>query len=618
MTIEEFSKLADTLSDMAIYDSKKKKSIDEIKREISSLKQKISEKKAERQTLERQINGDTYLDEEVRLDDQKDSFRLKKVLDHLYQKQQQLTKEIDALEQNIAKLTEDLSKKENRHDKLVKIFSSNPSLNATIEGLAKEIEDLKIAIETAKMKLSNVQSNLDEIRQEYEATQAKKLDLDTNISNPDKYIDKERKDRDYERLSLLEQEITELEKDLSSLETNPLLLAHKAITEFANNQVESAIEYLTPIVKQAEEIPYMTTPSSEKDKLSYIEENLTSERDSLYSAQKKSNNIVGLLNTRIAELKGYIKDFSSKDQEADIAKMNELLTTMSEKLSTLYSEQARLMSEIKIRQSKIAAGIEEDVKSTFENEIYALEQELEVIGRLIDSYLEEAEKLHDNIKNAESMLSKRQTENTAQKTALSQLELIQKDLKDSRYDKIKSLVSEEETTSQLNKVIFEVIGLKHRQKFDKSPMEILTMIQEAIYGPRKLDEPFTEEALLSNPADELLIPGEAPKVDNTDIPSFNPSELIGDNKEITTIQEPTSTKRSLSSDETNDLSTKLDGALKVVNIEPVPSNTKKESNPAPKPSDFTNLTGSSDTADLNDGDSLDFFDSIFSGRKLTK
>ena len=201
MTIEEFSNLADTLSNMAIYDSKKKKSIDEIKREISSLKQKISEKKAERQTLERQINGDTYLDEEVRLDDQKDSFRLKKVLDHLYQKQQQLTKEIDALEQNIAKLTEDLSKKENRHDKLVKIFSSNPSLNATIEGLAKEIEDLKIAIETAKMKLSNVQSNLDEIRQEYEATQAKKLDLDTNISNPDKYIDKERKDRDRLRRS---------------------------------------------------------------------------------------------------------------------------------------------------------------------------------------------------------------------------------------------------------------------------------------------------------------------------------------------------------------------------------------------------------------------------------
>ena len=158
MTIEEFSKLADTLSNMAIYDSKKKKSIDEIKREISYLKQKISEKKAERQTLERQINGDTYLDEEVRLDDQKDSFRLKKVLDHLYQKQQQLTKEIDALEQNIAKLIEDLSKKENRHDKLVKIFSASDEMALKYKNhlIAKAIMNILYTNQSASSKRNDV------------------------------------------------------------------------------------------------------------------------------------------------------------------------------------------------------------------------------------------------------------------------------------------------------------------------------------------------------------------------------------------------------------------------------------------------------------------------------
>lgn len=523
-----------------------------LQEELLLLERKIEDQKNKVRDLKKSVSENSYIKASDRIIDENVKIGIENKLEYY-------ENSLSKVEEQIAK---QLKEEKRVHDEVSSLESECNQNQVFLESLElklktigskdKSIYDSYVhLIEETKQDIENVSENLKAVRSEYQslcdtldnlgntredlenklAKEKERLnEVSRFLANPNSYVDQTAKQNDERLIDRLMDELEEMEHRKLEILTDPVYIAHDAVSSLMNDDNSEALTKIKELVTIVKDKPYMDV---DKGELAEILENATSKRDALATEIENKNyegQAMDIVNFRITYLEKVKKSLEeeilllkSKIKNMDVEEIQELLNyvadakkTRAELKNSMNEYQKVMDSNKEFKTPKKEATLRAAYKKKEEEYGYvdkivlAFEKDLEKLV-LTSSELEEntLTKLENNLKNIEEEI-KELKKNQMMRTGTKDILAVEKD---------------KETLKELND---DVQNIVRRQKYDSKPDEIFDEIELALGSmsddedepvdikPQdfvdlndyriSLDEPKVEEPVIENKVIEPVIP----------------------------------------------------------------------------------------------------------------
>ncbi len=403
--------------------------LDSLNMSLDELNEKQNALKVERKDLKSEMTDDRYYDATSEIVDRNNVVNLKKKITKLNAKIKDCEKELSLL----------IKSEEQTHVKLINLEAGISedtlfldSLNARIEDIKNKPEsDLTDYEETIKLttdNLNNSKETYDSLNSEYEiivknleATTDEKTKLDNELAitkeelskinealkTRDKYMNRDLKESDDERLAKLDEAIKELDEKKLEIINNPVFISSEIKEYVDNDDIVSAMNKTKELIAIIESMPYMDI--EDNNKLKELKASLEQEKiDFVSFINKKNYDEINLdfIQARIVYLNNLINNYN---EEIDftckkIRKVDDNVKTVTDNLKAAIKEVEIIETDITLYQNIINndESMAASRKHAIETILTKKEEELNVLNRVISSYRLEQTKVIKDIKEVDN------------------------------------------------------------------------------------------------------------------------------------------------------------------------------------------------------------------------
>ena len=477
MTREDFFKDLDILVKIA---NPKVTNLDSLTVSLDELNEKQNNLKAERKDLKSEMTDDRYYDATSEIVDRNNVVNLKKKISKLNNKIKDYEKELTSL----------IKTEEQTHIKLIGLEASISEDTIFLESLNSRVEDIKNktdgnaadyeeTIKLTKDNLDNSKEAYDSLNKEYEiivknleTATDEKTKLDTELAKTkeelskinealktrEKYMNRDLKESDDERLAALDETIKELDEKKLDIINNPVFIRNEIKEYLDNDDIVSAMNKTKELIALIESMPYMDI--SDNHKLKELKSSLEQEKiDFVNFINKKNYDEINLdfIQARIVYLNTLINNYN---EEIDftckkIRKVDDNIKAVVENLKNSIKEVEIIETDITLYENILIddENMNSARKHAIETILNKKEQELNVLNRIISSYRLEQAKVIKDIKEVDN-------------NTIATLK-----------DKISACENEKE---ELNKIINELKTKNHDILAEESDKEILSQFEERL------------------------------------------------------------------------------------------------------------------------------------------
>ena len=477
MTREDFFKDLDILVKIA---NPKVTNLDSLTVSLDELNEKQNNLKAERKDLKSEMTDDRYYDATSEIVDRNNVVNLKKKISKLNNKIKDYEKELTSL----------IKTEEQTHIKLIGLEASISEDTIFLESLNSRVEDIKNkadgnaadyedTIKLTKDNLDNSKEAYDSLNKEYEiivknleTVTDEKTKLDTELAKTkeelskinealktrEKYMNRDLKESDDERLAALDETIKELDEKKLDIINNPVFIRNEIKEYLDNDDIVSAMNKTKELIALIESMPYMDI--SDNHKLKELKSSLEQEKiDFVNFINKKNYDEINLdfIQARIVYLNTLINNYN---EEIDftckkIRKVDDNIKVVVENLKNAIKEVEIIETDITLYENILIddENMNSARKHAIETILTKKEQELNVLNRIISSYRLEQAKVIKDIKEVDN-------------NTIATLK-----------DKISACENEKE---ELNKIINELKTKNHDILAEESDKEILSQFEERL------------------------------------------------------------------------------------------------------------------------------------------
>lgn len=477
--------------------------IDTVKAELNEINKEIADLKNELSLLMEE-NGSRYFKASEKLVDEniKASLesRIKKQENTLKNTQKEIDKvvlEESELHNKILELKDKISTSEDyitilndrisdqiSDDKLAYYKAIIVDANKKLTDMVSSLNELETSHEKILEKLNYLNIAKDEIAEKLNSDRAKLSETCANLMNPSSYIDENLKNSDSVRIDEIKEKMAGLEKRKLEILTDPVMIASDAKDLILDDDRTSALNKVKELVTIVSSKPFMNMNSGGEFAKTLKEEleNASNSRDefaSLIDSKDYSNynnefirERIEYLNESIKDLEEKIKYYKERINNID----NEKFPALIDKINKANQTSLELQSKL-IEYEKIINDNKEEktpkrravLTTAFEKK----KEELEVINKIIDKYLEEQKELISKAHNIEVEQIADLEKQIESKNA--EIEELKRSLVGS--SNVRDVLAIENDKNHLKELDENVKSIKHRQKYTQTPSEIFDEIE---------------------------------------------------------------------------------------------------------------------------------------------
>jgi len=524
MTRDNFFSNLDKLVKIA---NPKVTNLDSLNMSLDELKDKQNALKIERKDLKSEMTDDRYYDATSEIVDRNNVVNLKKKITKLNAKIKECEKDLSQL----------IKSEEQTHVKLIGLEAGISEDTLFLESLNGRIDDIKNkpesdlsdyedTIKLATDNLNNSKEAYDSLNKEYEvivknleATTDEKTKLDTELAKTkdelsrinealktrEKYMNRDLKESDDERLAKLDEEIKALDEKKLDIINNPVFISNEIKEYIDNDDIVSAMNKTKELIAIIEAMPYMDI--EDNNKLKELKSSLEQEKvDFVSFINKKNYDEINLdfVQARIVYLNNLINNYN---EEIDftckkIRKIDDNVKTVTDNLKTAIKEVEIIETDITLYQNIL--NDDENMPLSRKHAIEAIlakkEEELNVLNRVISSYRLEQTKVIKDIKEVDNnTIASLKDKIAACENEKEELNKVISSLKTKNHD----ILAEESDKEILHQFDERLETLENRLKITDSISEIKNNIDaffdsEAINNEETDNKPVTFEPVSTN------------------------------------------------------------------------------------------------------------------------
>ena len=524
MTRDNFFSNLDKLVKIA---NPKVTNLDSLNMSLDELKDKQNALKIERKDLKSEMTDDRYYDATSEIVDRNNVVNLKKKITKLNAKIKECEKDLSQL----------IKSEEQTHVKLIGLEAGISEDTLFLESLNGRIDDIKNkpesdlsdyedTIKLATDNLNNSKEAYDSLNKEYEvivknleATTDEKTKLDTELAKTkdelskinealktrEKYMNRDLKESDDERLAKLDEEIKALDEKKLDIINNPVFISNEIKEYIDNDDIVSAMNKTKELIAIIEAMPYMDI--EDNNKLKELKSSLEQEKiDFVSFINKKNYDEINLdfVQARIVYLNNLINNYN---EEIDftckkIRKIDDNVKTVTDNLKTAIKEVEIIETDITLYQNIL--NDDENMPLSRKHAIEAIlakkEEELNILNRVISSYRLEQTKVIKDIKEVDNnTIASLKDKIAACENEKEELNKVISSLKTKNHD----ILAEESDKEILHQFDERLETLENRLKITDSISEIKNNIdaffdKEAINNEETDNKPVTFEPVSTN------------------------------------------------------------------------------------------------------------------------
>ena len=482
--------------------------VGDIEAELVTVNKEIQNKKQEIEDLKSMMNDARYFNASSELVDKNIEVSLKSKISRLNREIKDIESKLEEIKVDENKFYEDitaLKEKINENEKYVsvleaKIDTSSSNYDSFLKGEEAHLQKLKDELLNKEKKHQAILKNLDlegqalsELRLKKEAEEIRLGDIVDNLNNPNAYIDQELKSQDEEKLISLHETLDELQKKKLDFLTDPNMIGANAKELVLNENYTEALNKIRELLNVVKEKPFMDVTNlavldEELEKKELERNELANYIDSKNYASMNSDEIskrIEYLNNEIEKGQNSITHLREMnqgiDQELDHNLTNLIhdLETRILQLGTEILEYDKLLKDsTKSRRTK--ANLEngilkkqkekdtlEQILRDYKSDLFFQVTVLNTVNKIIQKFEGNIEKYHSEIGNLQRIQG---------------LDEVSKDF-----------IEEEKDKEKLKSINEEILQIKTRKKFDRTPDEIYDQIEMLLANESSQTSKFETE-----------------------------------------------------------------------------------------------------------------------------
>lgn len=555
----------------------------EIEKESSRLKDELALLKNVNPEEKYFKASDKQVDENIKVSLEAKIKKVTKKLRDVQQEIDSVTKDEEASHQTIIQLKNDIKSSSDYvtslNDRISEMEESpaidnfkkilddeNKKISELITALKKEEENDKALLD----KLDYLSLAKEEIIKKLKTDKEQLSDIKSSLMNPTSYIDEDLEKLDEEKIIEIQKQLSSLDKRRIEIITDPGMIAIEAKKLIEEDDRTSALAKIKELITLVKLNPFMDIPSS-SDLESVLQEelnNASKARDEFASLIDSKDytkidthvitNRINFLQNEITNLENKIKSLQEEINLIDNDEFNELMHNLEDATNLCHELEQNI-----VEYEQVMASEEEKTpkrRAVLSSAFTKKQADLEVIKQIIENYKEDQKELIEKAHNLQIVEIKQYQK---------EIEKLQEEV-----NKLNKLLTSESKTKDVLaiesdkrklKVLDETVKqIKHRQKYTTTPTEIFDEI-EIYLGTIEDEEP--KENLKEN--SEVLENDQA-------ITEENLTELENELNELSTEEVMEELPEI---DDVIDTKNNTPERLKVIDVEPINTESSKEDNP---------------------------------------
>ncbi len=482
--------------------------VGDIESELVTINKEIQNKKQEIEDLKSSMNDTRYFNASSELVDKNIEVSLKSKIARLNREIKDIETKNEKVKEDESKLYEiitDLKEKIEENEKYIQVLESKAHMSDGVyeEFFKKEqahLQKLKEELEKKEQKHQTILKNLElngqalsELRLKKEAEEIRLDDVTDNLNNPNTYMDQELKKQDEEKLISLHENLEELQKKKLEFLTDPNMIGADAKELVANKDYTEALNKIKELVVVVKAKPFMDVTNlavldEELEKKEMERNEIANYIDSKNYATINSDEVskrIRYLNTEIEKEQNNIKNLHDMSQvvdqgiDQDLVHLIEELETKILQLDKEVDEYGELIKDsTKTRRTK----------ANLENSILKKKKEKDILEQVLKDYKEDLF-FQVSVFNATNKIVQKFEENIEKyRMEIDNLQHVQ-----GLEEVTKDYIEEEKDKEKLKHINDEILEIKNRKKFDRTPDEIYDQIEmllanESASAPKALKE----------------------------------------------------------------------------------------------------------------------------------
>lgn len=466
--------------------------VGDIEAELVTVNKEIQNKKQEIDELKSMMNDARYFNASSELVDKNIEVSLKSKISRLNREIKGIESKLEEIKEDENKLYEDISalkEKISENEKYVsvlkaKVDTSGSNYDSFLKGEEAHLQKLKDELLKKEKKHQSILKNLDlegqalsELRLKKEAEEIRLGDIIDNLNNPNAYIDYELKSQDEEKLISLHETLDELQKRKLDFLTDPNMIGADAKELVLNLNYTEALNKIQELLNVVKAKPFMDVTN-----LAVLDEELEKkemERNELAN-YIDSKNYASMNSDEISKRIEYLNSEIEKEQNS-IQHLQEMNQGMNQELDHNLTS---LISELENRILQLSQEIDEydklikdstksrRTKANLENGILKKQKEKDTLEQILRDYKSDLFFQVTVLNTMNKIIQKYEGNIEKYHIEIGNLQRIQ------GLDEVsKDFIEEERDKEKLKTINEEILEIKTRKKFDRTPDEIYDQIE---------------------------------------------------------------------------------------------------------------------------------------------
>lgn len=466
--------------------------VGDIEAELVTVNKEIQNKKQEIDELKSMMNDARYFNASSELVDKNIEVSLKSKISRLNREIKGIESKLEEIKVEENKLYEDISalkEKISENEKYVsvlktKVDTSGSNYDSFLKGEEAHLQKLKDELLKKEKKHQAILKNLDlegqalsELRLKKEAEEIRLGDIIDNLNNPNAYIDHELKSQDEEKLISLHETLDELQKRKLDFLTDPNMIGADAKELVLNLNYTEALNKIQELLNVVKAKPFMDVTN-----LAVLDEELEKkemERNELAN-YIDSKNYASMNSDEISKRIEYLNGEIEKEQNS-IQHLQEMNQGMNQELDHNLTS---LISELETRILQLSQEIDEydklikdstksrRTKANLENGILKKQKEKDTLEQILRDYKSDLFFQVTVLNTMNKIIQKYEGNIEKYHIEIGNLQRIQ------GLDEVsKDFIEEERDKEKLKTINEEILEIKTRKKFDRTPDEIYDQIE---------------------------------------------------------------------------------------------------------------------------------------------
>lgn len=466
--------------------------VGDIEAELVTVNKEIQNKKQEIDELKSMMNDARYFNASSELVDKNIEVSLKSKISRLNREIKGIESKLEEIKVDENKLYEDISalkEKISENEKYVsvlkaKVDTSGSNYDSFLKGEEAHLQKLKDELLKKEKKHQAILKNLDlegqalsELRLKKEAEEIRLGDIIDNLNNPNAYIDYELKSQDEEKLISLHETLDELQKRKLDFLTDPNMIGADAKELVLNLNYTEALNKIQELLNVVKARPFMDVTN-----LAVLDEELEKkemERNELAN-YIDSKNYASMNSDEISKRIEYLNGEIEKEQNS-IQHLQEMNQGMNQELDHNLTS---LISELENRILQLSQEIDEydklikdstksrRTKANLENGILKKQKEKDTLEQILRDYKSDLFFQVTVLNTMNKIIQKYEGNIEKYHIEIGNLQRIQ------GLDEVsKDFIEEERDKEKLKTINEEILEIKTRKKFDRTPDEIYDQIE---------------------------------------------------------------------------------------------------------------------------------------------